>query len=371
MIATSIIGIFTLCLFLQLFYYLFFFSRLGLKSKKPMSPNDHVPGVSVIICARNEYENLQKLIPALCQQNFHRFEIIVVNDKSTDETKGYLANEKENIKNLKIVNIDHTPPHINSKKYALALGIKLAEYDTLLLTDADCMPASSNWISVMSQEFKNSSTKIAIGFSQYASAKGLLNLFIRFETLYTAIQYLSLALAGRPYMGVGRNLAYSKSFFLEKKGFKDHLNITGGDDDLFVNKNASNENTGVVIGSESIVFSEPKKTWKEYFKQKKRHLSVGKHYRLKDRVRLSLLFLSQFFFWVAFIVLLILWQEPYFVVGGFVLRIAVQYFIFYKASKKLGDKVQLWALPLLDVLYVMYYIATGISALASRDIKWN
>lgn len=371
MIVSVITGIFVLCLIIQLYYYLFFFSRLGFRNGKITSPSKSLPGVSIIICAQNEYENLQQLLPALYKQNYPQFEIIVVNDKSTDETLAYLSKEKEARKNMKVINIDKTPDHINSKKYGLSLGIKLASYDVLLLTDADCIPDSEEWISVMSQEFTNSSTKIALGFSQYTSTKGLLNLFIRFETLYTAIQYLSLALSGRPYMGVGRNLAYTKSFFIEKKGFKDHLKVTGGDDDLFINKNATKANIKVVTSPESIIYSVPKKTWKEYFRQKKRHLSVGKHYRLKDRVRLSILFLSQFFFWVTFISLLILWQEPYLVVGGFVLRMAVQYLIFYKASIKLGDKIELWVLPLLDVLYVMYYIATGISALASRNIKWN
>ncbi len=371
MIETSLFGIFIFCLSIQLFFYLFYFARVGFASTKASETFEAKGGVSIIICAKNEYHNLQKLLPVLYNQSYSPFEIIVVNDKSTDETQPFLIKEKDLHKNLKIVNIDNTPSHINSKKYGLSLGIKQASYDTLLLTDADCVPANSSWVSVMTEKFNNSSTKIALGYCQYKSYPGLLNLFIRFETLYTAVQYLSLALAGSPYMGVGRNLAYSKKFFLDKKGFTDYLKITGGDDDLFVNKNATRHNTAAVVNVNAIVYSEPKKTWKQYFRQKKRHLSVGKYYNLGDRLRLGLLFLSQLFFWVLFVVLLLFWQEPYYVIGGFVLRMAVQYLIFYNASRKLEGEFKFWILPVLDVLYVMYYIATGISALASRNIKWN
>lgn len=371
MIDTGLFGIFISCLAIQLFYYLFYFSRVGFSRTKPVEASVPNKGVSIIICAKNELQNLQKLLPALYTQRFTNFEIIVVNDKSTDETQAFLLKEQELRKHLKVVTIDTTPEHINDKKYAISLGMKLASHDTLLLTDADCIPATPEWISVMAEKLANSSTKIALGYCQYSAYPGLLNLFIRFETLYTAIQYLSLALAGSPYMGVGRNLAYSKNFFLDRKGFKDHLKITGGDDDLFVNKNANKHNTVAIINTDGLVYSEPKKTWSQYFRQKKRHLSVGKYYKLSDRIRIGVLFLSHLLSWVLFIALLLLWQEPYYVIGGFLLRMAVQYFVFYKCARKLEGKFKLWALPLLDVLYVMYYIATGISALASREIKWN
>ena len=167
-------------------------------------------------------------------------------------------------------------------------------------------------------------------------------------------------------------MAYRKSLFLDNKGFSGYQKITGGDDDLFINKHATKANTQAAVGSDSLVYSIPKTTWKEYFRQKKRHLAVGKLYKFSDRLRLGILFLSQVLFWVSFIALLCLWHEPYFVIAGFVLRVLVQYIIFYKAAQKLGDKIKLWMLiPMLDVLYVMYYIGTGISAVASRNIKWN
>ena len=81
-------------------------------------------------------------------------------------------------------------------------------------------------------------TQIILGYGKYISEPGLLNKWIRTDTTYIAMQYLAMAIKGRPYMGVGRNMAYRKSLFFERKGFASHLNLASGDDDLFVNENA-------------------------------------------------------------------------------------------------------------------------------------
>lgn len=371
MIATGLLVFFAVCLLIQLIYHLVFFSRLAFYKGGNDAPTTHSEGVSIVVCTHNAAENLNTLLPALYAQDYPDFEVIVVNDRSTDETFPFLVKEKEKVENLKVLTIDQTPSHIDPKKYAITLGIKAAKHDLILFTDSDCMPASNLWVKTMAEPFANPSVDITIGYSPYRAHPGLLNLFIRYETLYTAIQYISFALAGSPYMGVGRNMAYRKRLFLENKGFSGYQKITGGDDDIFINKHATRTNTRVRIGSDSIVYSLPKTTWKEYFRQKKRHLSVSKFYKFGDRLRLGILFVSQIGFWFSLIALLCMWHEPYFVIGGFVLRVLIQYIIYYKADRMLGDKFKTWLTPLLDVLYVMYYIGTGITAVASRNIKWN
>jgi biofilm PGA synthesis N-glycosyltransferase PgaC len=372
MIASGLLVFFAVCLLIQLTYHLVFFSRLAFHKKKDGESTAATEGVTVVVCAHNAVENLKALLPILHAQDYPYFEVIVVNDRSTDETFPFLVKEKGKADNLKVLTIDETPSHIDPKKYAITLGIKAATHELILFTDSDCMPASNQWIKTMAAPFADTSVDIAIGYSPYKTRSGLLNLFIRYETLFTAIQYISFALAGSPYMGVGRNMAYRKHLFLDNKGFIGFQKTTGGDDDLFINKHATKANTRVRIGSDSIVYSIPKTTWKEYFSQKKRHLSVGRLYKLRDRLRLGALFLSQAGFWLSFVALLCFWHEPYFVIAGFVLRVLIQYVIYYKAAIKLGDKIKPWLLiPILDVLYVMYYIGTGISAVASRNIKWN
>ncbi|MCZ6900725.1 MAG: poly-beta-1,6-N-acetyl-D-glucosamine synthase, partial [Bacteroidetes bacterium] len=262
------------------------------------------------------------------------------------------------------------PKGVNGKKYGITQGIKTAQYEIILLTDADCYPVNNHWIQQMAKDFSDG-TEIILGFSQYEKTSHLLNSFIRFETLYTGLQYISMALAGKPYMGVGRNLAYKRSFFLERKGFEKHLHITGGDDDLFVNHNANAQNSKVAIGSNSLIKSIPKSNYSDFFKQKKRHLSVGKYYKLNDKINLGLLSISHIFFWVTFVILVGFGKEL--LVIGFVLlfKAFLLYLVFIPSSIKLGDKIDGWNLLILDFLYPIYLIIIGFPALTAKSIKWS
>ncbi len=369
---TVILYIFLLSLFLQIFYYLFSFSGVAFSKVAKNKAQDaaELPAVTVLISAYNEYENLKKLLPILFQQDYPEFEVMVVNDRSTDETADYLKAEKLHEPRLKTVTIETTPEHINNKKYALNLGIKTAKNDVLLLTDADCRPASNVWIKEMAKKF-DEKTQLVLGYSPYQRKKGVLNVFIRYETLLTAIQYLSSAISGSPYMGVGRNLAYRKSFFMEMKGFKGHSKVTGGDDDLFVNQHATKKNTKVSIGAESIIRSVPKSSWKTYIHQKRRHLSVGKFYKPGDKIKLTFFTLSHLLMWITFVVLILVLKEPYVVLGGLIFKLAIQYLIISLSLKKLGDKFKLIWLPVLDFCFIFYYLFSGFTAFFSKNIKWS
>ena len=202
--------------------------------------------VSVIVCAHDEEQNLRDLIPLLLSQNHPDFEIIIVDDRSNDGTFDLLLQETSKDHRLRMVHVNRTPQLFNAKKYALTLGIKAAKYEWLLLTDADCRPDSKNWISSFTKHFSQT-TQFVLGFSPYEKRPGILNAFIRFETLMSGIQYLSFASLGIPYMGVGRNLSYRRSKFLAEKGFNNFIKTTGGDDDLFVNQHARKANTAVCI----------------------------------------------------------------------------------------------------------------------------
>jgi len=252
--------------------------------------------VSVIVCAHDEEENLIEQVPLLLQQDYPQFEIIIVEDRCNDGTYDYLLQATKEHERLKMVRVTHKPDHINGKKFALTLGIKAARYDWVLLTDADCRPASTKWISQMTSQFEEPA-KIVLGYSPYIKTPGLLNAFIRFESFLTGIQFIGIALLGKPYMGVGRNLAYRKEVFLNAKGFNSHLDVTGGDDDLFVNQHATKENTRVSIGPDALVFSKPKESWTEYFYQKFRHLSVGKLYKFSDKILLGVFSLTWLLTW--------------------------------------------------------------------------
>lgn len=326
--------------------------------------------VSVVVCAHDEEENLRRLLPALFSQKHKTFEVIVVDDRSNDNTYDLLLEKKREHSNLKIVRVTDTPDHINGKKYGLTLGIRAAQYEHILFTDADCVPASDEWISTMANAYKPQ-TEIVLGYSPYQKRRRLLNAFIRFETLFTGIQYIGAALAGRPYMGVGRNLSYKQSLFVTKKGFNKHLKVTGGDDDLFVNENANKHNTRVAVGKNALVYSIPKMNLRAYLAQKKRHLAVGKLYKKRHKARIGFIALSQILSWALLIPLLLYRFELTIVAGGYVVKIALLFILMFTSGRKFGDKINLWLLPLFDFLWSLYYLIMGTRALFIKKVKWK
>lgn len=326
--------------------------------------------VSIVIAARNPGESLRILIENLYRQHYATFEVILVDDRSDDETRNQLGKIKEEYPALKIVRIEETPSNIDAKKYALTLGIRVAKYDIILLTDADCVPSSPTWISGMASGFTDE-TEIVIGFSDYEQKPGLLNYFIRFETILTAIQYLGSALLGNPYMGVGRNIAYKKDFFMKEKGFREFQAVVGGDDDLFVNKRATRKNTCVVMGKDFTTISRPKTTLKEFLRQKIRHLSAGKQYRLKDKIILGL-FNSAYLGSLLVTLILIIRTPALMWLASFLLvRWVLMMIVIGRWGKLLGYTFRTIGIPLLDILYLIYYIFTGTKALFTKKIKWT
>ncbi|HTF21039.1 MAG TPA: glycosyltransferase [Chryseolinea sp.] len=351
----------------QIVYQLIFV--IGLSRKDNTTEPQLLP-VSVIVCAHDEEQNLKVLIPALLEQDHSLFEVIIVNDRSNDATFDMLLAEASRDHRLRMVHVNRTPPHVDNKKYALTLGIKAARYEWILLTDADCVPTSKSWISSMSAAF-NDQTNFVLGYSPYQKLPGLLNKIVRFEALVTAIQYLSFALLKMPYMGVGRNLAYRRSKFLEGKGFNNILKITGGDDDLYVNQNATNKDTAVCLEAGAQMTSVPKLTWREYNRQKIRHLSVGKRYKTGHKIVLGAFHATWILSWILGVLLLPLHDNWALIAGLLVFRIIGWMFTCSKACQRLSGKFELWLLPLLDFIYAFYYLVAGLRALATKRIQWK
>lgn len=339
--------------------------------KKPVRNSQEIPGVSIVISAKNELENLKRLIPLLLKQQFKSYELILVDDKSTDDSYDYLIELDQHEPLFKLVRIDSTPDHINNKKYALTLGIKAAKFDHVLLTDADCFPESEFWLNEMSLGFTTDKKKFVIGYSQYFKAKGLLNIFIKYETMFTAIQYYGIGLLGNPYMGVGRNIAYRKSFFLDNNGFGKYKNVVGGDDDLLVNRYAKRKNTSFILSPESTIYSNPKTKLSEFILQKTRHLSVSKYYRGTDKLLLGLLTMSKIIFWISFIAAIMSVFKTYLILAGFFLVMVSLLTALFVLKRKTGDNSSIWMLPILDFIFIFYYISTGLKVLFTKKVRWK
>ncbi|MDE3236934.1 MAG: glycosyltransferase [Bacteroidota bacterium] len=361
--------IFCIVILIQVCYYAFLFSRLALY--KPRTKNVTVEHpVSIVICARDEADNIVRNLPGvLLQQYKTTHEIIVVNDNSVDESKYILDEFRKSFKNLNHIELTQEAKLIVGKKFPLSMGIKSAKYETLLLTDADCVPASEFWMQKI-QEAYDDTTEIVLGYGAYHKKPGLLNKLIRFETFHTALQYFSYALAGMPYMGVGRNLSYKRDVFLRNKGFSSINQIPSGDDDLFINQVANKRNTAIVIDPEAHTLSEPKRTWKDWSKQKFRHYTTSKYYKPKHKFWLGLYSFTSFMLYPLLAVSIIFfnWWLPLAVYG---VRFIIQAIIYYSTMKKLNEK-DLWPLFLFFDIWMFFYYIFFVPAIWKKPQKnWD
>lgn len=364
----ALTGLFVFCAVVQVFYHWYFFGRLLRFNFRQEDPANWPP-VSVVICARNELPNLQKLIPILLDQYYPQFEVIIIDDRSDDPMYDFMLEQKATHQKVKLVRINYTPENMNPKKFALTMGIKSARFDNLLFTDADCFPQSNHWIRSMARHFVGKE-EIVLGYSPYQRKRGILNTLIRFDTFFTAVQYFSFALAGLPYMGVGRNLAYKRSLFMKLKGFYKHMPLNGGDDDLFVNRASSAGNITVCLDEESFTESIPKTTWYEWYRQKTRHLAVGRFYKSHHKVMLGFYALTNFLFYLLLLVVLLFQLTWPFAVGFGLLKIANHAVVMNQLKKILKERFSFWAFPFLDILHSILIFAMSIPARFSKRVTW-
>lgn len=339
---------------IQIFYYLYFFRRIAFFKKNERSQTQTHP-VSVIICAKDEAENLAALLPgSLVQKYKTTHEVIVVNDNSTDESKYILEEYQRTFKQLKIVELKQEARFIPGKKFPLSVGIKTARHEIVLLTDADCVPASENWIEKMQENFHDG-IEIVLGYSPFQKKKGWLNKLVRWESFHTALQYLSYAQSGLAYMGVGRNLSYKKIAFFRHKGFSAFNHLPGGDDDLFINKAATSKNVAIALDPETFTLTKPPVSWKQWKKQKARHYTTARYYKKTHKFLLGLYAFSLFMFYPLFIICLFFFDWRI-VVAIFGLRFIIQYIIVYKSALRLHEKDLAAYTLFFDIWMFFYYL---------------
>ncbi len=362
--------IFGISFLVQIFYYLFYYLAPAI-FRHPDVPVKQDP-VSVIICARNEEENLRNFLPAVLEQDYPDYEVIVVNDCSEDDSYNILGGYLTKYHHLNVSNISKDPKFTHNKKFAQFIGIKAAKNEILLFTDADCRPESDKWLGRMASRFDNK-TDFVLGYGGYLSKKGLLNRYIRYDCMVIAVQYLGMAIRGNTYMGVGRNLAYRRSLFFDKKGFNSHTHLVSGDDDLFVNSNASENNVAVEFRKESHTRSLPASGIEEFFRQKKRHLTTANHYKLRDKILLIAEPATRVLFYTAFAVLLanlFLWP---FILAIFGIRMITQFTVFTLNQKKLNERGLLLFLQIFDILspFINAVIYIGSLRQGTGNNRWK
>lgn len=353
----------------QFFYYVIVFGKFSFTTCTKNNPKK-IP-ISVIVCAKNEEENVIKFIPLLAEQDYPDFEIILIDDASSDSTLDIFEEFEKKYTNVRLVKVVNNEAFWGNKKFAVTLGIKAAKKEYLLFTDADCYPTSNQWIKEMSSCF-SSQKSIVLGYGAYEKTAGsFLNKLIRFETLVAAVSYFSWAKMGRPYMGVGRNMAYKKEEFFKVNGFIDHMKIRSGDDDLFINQAAKGSNTTICCTADSFTYSQPKTSYKEWFDQKRRHLTTASYYKTFDKMQLSCFHFTQVMF-PLFSILLLLFQVQWIAVAGLIaFRYLFVWITLGFAAGKTKEKDLMYWYPVLEIGLLFTQVNIFISNIVSKPVHWK
>ena len=355
------------CIFI---YYVLIFGRFVF-SKDNENKNVNIIPISVIICAKNEEENVKKFIPLLAEQNYPDFEIVLIDDASSDNTLEIFEAFEKEYQNVKLVKVENNEAFWGSKKFALTLGIKAATKPNLLFIDADCYPVTKQWIAEMSSCF-DTQKSIVLGYGAYEKIKGsFLNKIIRFETLLTATQYFSWAKIGKPYMGVGRNLGYKKVEFFQANGFIKHMQIRSGDDDLFVNQIANVHNTVLCLNPESFTYSEPKQTFTTWINQKRRHVATAKYYKNFDKIQLAIFYVSQLLFIILPIILLLFLFHWDIVLVLVAFRYLFAWICIGFSAGKLQEKDMLYLFPILEISLTIAQLHIFLINCISKPVHWK
>jgi glycosyltransferase involved in cell wall biosynthesis len=364
-----VFSLFVVIVVVQFLYYIVIFGKFSFAKSQTGTPK-RIP-ISVIVCAKNEEENVRNLIPLLVEQNYYQFEIVLIDDASSDNTLEIFEEFEKQHSNIKLVKVENNEAFWGNKKYALTLGIKAAKYEYLLFTDADCLPSSKDWIANMSSQFTVEKT-IVLGYGAYEKIGGsFLNKIIRFETLLTATQYFSWAKLGKPYMGVGRNLAYKRDEFFKVRGFMDHMKIRSGDDDLFINQAAEKKNTTICYLQDSFTYSKPKTSFKEWFTQKRRHVSTAKHYKIVDRNQLGIFYISQLLFITLPIILLAFQFQWIAVVSIIGFRYIFAWIAMGFAAGKLKEKDVMYWFPIIEIVLIFTQLNIFVTNTFSKPVHWK
>ena len=351
----------------NLLYYILFSKIAFYKSISEVKKNN-LP-VSILVCAKNEAENLKKIIPLLLEQQYSDFEIILINDCSSDDSLEVMESFQLKDDRIKIVDVVPNEAFWANKKYALTLGIKKAGNKHMLFIDADCWPSSPYWITAMSRQF-STEKQLVLGYGAYEKQKGLLNKLIRYETLATAIQYLSCAKAGNPYMGVGRNLGYTSDLYYSVNGFMSHIRIPSGDDDLFVNEAGTKENTEVCLEKIGFTLSLPKTSFSDWVKQKRRHITTSHFYKGKHQLLLGSFFAFNLLFWI-FLPLCFIFCPWMLVTALVLLRLGTQWVIYGNSATVLNEKDLKYFIPILDLFLILFQLSIFINNTTSKPASWK
>ncbi len=348
----------------RLLYWAFVFIKLAIYVEKA-SLNRH-EGVSIVVAVKNNRVGLESLLKILLKQNHQNYEIIVVDDFSTDGVYEVTAQSATD----KIVYCipDKDMP---GKKQAVVKGVSMAQYQWILVTDSDCIPSSLDWVSLMVGKAVYENKEIVLGYGPL-EGKSLVSNLSRYETAYIGMQYLSYTLVGLPYMGVGRNMLYSKSLFLSTDPFSDNYDNASGDDDVFIQKAAKAENTTICIHPNAQCKSQSKETISGYIRQKTRHISTAINYNSKSKLLLGLFAVLHLTIYFVIIFMLVFgYGNLQSVAAAWALMCSLMLIVQYACFAKLGEQKVVLSLFVSDFLLSLLYTIIGFKTMFNNKKVWK
>lgn len=358
----ALILLYLIFFIVQIFYYFFLFSKPYRHAANNSTGNDvidesekELPGISIIITAKNEAENLRNNLPFILKQDYPNFQVVVVDNASSDSTDDVLSRFRYNHPNLYVTFIPIDSKTINDKKLALTLGIKAAKHDILLFTEPDTKPLSMKWIYEYAKTF-DKGKDVVLGCCQIEINKSYFKNYMLYDNLFSGIKYSSMALAKKPYMGIGRNMAFRKDLFFEHKGFSSVLNIEDGEDNVFINRIATKENTAVIVSSDSMVVSNVVDSFSNWRSIKTKYLTTQKYYTNNATKVLTFEVFSRYAFYLLFAMLFVIGLLSslnfllLFALFLFSIRYFTQLWVLNKNSRIYNAGKFRFLLPLLDLL---------------------
>lgn len=361
-----------LCCFIALcLWQILYFVFLSYPNVKPKKKNKSTENLKIdfIIAVKNEVANLESLVDALQQQDIftesNSVRIIIVNDHSQDGTFESLKKLEKRYPHL-VVNLQ-LPEGLYGKKEAIKLGIKHAS-DYVLMLDADCRPATSSWASIMMQNLTES--EIVLGYGPFFKESGLLNRLIRFDCMWIATQYFGWSQKGKPYMGVGRNMAVKTSVYKSLLPLVKGTNLISGDDDLLLQAASGRFQVKTSTDCRSFVYSSAEDSYGSYLRQKTRQITTSYHYKFYHQLCLGLDSAVKILWPILLVLVWILMplSASIFLSMGFVM---IQFITHYKAVRTLHEKDLYLFIPLLVLLYGMHLSILALNSLTSRDKIWK
>lgn len=341
----------------QAIYYLGLYSKLYTHSKAASSTilNTENPPLSVIIVAKDAAHELQENLPSILEQDYPEFEVIVIYDHSADDCDDVLKLLEDKYPNLYHTFIPDSARYISHKKLGITMGIKASRHDWLVFTESNCHPQSNRWLKQMARNF-TPATEIVLGYSNYEKASGWFNKKITFDTLLNSMRYLGMAIAGHPYMGTGRNLAYRKSLYYKQKGFASHLNLQRGEDDLFINETANGHNTRVETSPESLIRISMPKYKRIWCEEKISYAATSRLFKGTARYLMGFETCSRLLFYAVTITTIVIsiFLHQWITLGIAVLlwatRFVMQLIVFRKTAQAFGERKFCALLPVFDFL---------------------